>query len=291
MRILNPSLILPWSSYFDNDLEFDGVATVAGLVPAASVYTLTRDLNARDVTIKSGVTVRGQGFVLSCRGLTIEAGGIYGCYGNNASGTVAGGAFSAVGTLGCTAAVGATGRTTTGAGAGGSGSGSNNVCGNGSGNGGAAGAQAGGAGNTTTSPAATAGSFRSLNFAFQRRLFGAGAANSTGGAGAGGCDITAGSASSGGGGSSAPGLLLLCENLNNLGSILSVGGNGGNATGTTGVSGGGGSGGGSYVAIFTKVVINEGTVSSSGGTPGTGYNGGLSGISGASGVTYIIKAV
>lgn len=276
---------------FDSAVDFDGVSTVLTLVPSGGVYTLTRDIFPSSMIIRSGAEVRCQGFVPYVAGrLTIEVGGVLCCKANNASGSIAGAALTAVGSLATTAAAGGAGRNTTGAGAGGSGAGSNNITGRGSGAGGSAGAQSGGLGNTTIAPTAANGSPHEFGVFFRKRLQGANTLNGSGGGGAGGCDISAGgSADSGAGGGASGTLMFACRELANSGVIHSDGGSGGNAVGVApGIAGGGGGGTpGSIYAVVGRVLL-EGTIRAAAGVGGTGFNGGNPGVN-ATGSATIYK--
>ena len=110
--------------------------------------------------------------------------------------------------------------------------------------------------------------------------------SASGNGGAGGNGATGGSGTGGGGagnpggtpngGEGTGGLLILIVRGNLRigpnGSITSNGSNGGNASGPTQGGGGGGSGGGVLYVYYGGTLTNNGTVTASGGTRGTGGN-------------------
>lgn len=52
----------------DGSVTFDGTTTVLGLVPSASAYTLTRDLNCVNITVNAGVTIKTSNYAISATG-------------------------------------------------------------------------------------------------------------------------------------------------------------------------------------------------------------------------------
>jgi len=71
----------------DGALVFDGAATVAGLVPVANVYTMTRDLWTTSLTVDVGVVILPSGFRLFCQGTATINGALRCNGGNGAAGT------------------------------------------------------------------------------------------------------------------------------------------------------------------------------------------------------------
>lgn len=279
------NLTHPNSIYGDGNqgaVVFDGSSTVLGLVPSGNVYTLTADVETLDFTVNSGVTIKLAGFVPRINGVFWNKGTVTGLQ-NDGSGSTAGAAISAVGSLGTTAAAGGAGRNTTGVGNNGTGAGSSNISGSASGKGGDAdGVNTGGTGNNTVAPTAVLGKWRNLAYMIRGRLSnGTTAGNGSGGGGGGGCNVGTGTATSGGGGSGSIPVHIFCKYLKNEGTIHSNGGRGGNATATgNGKAGGGGGGAAGPVHIVTDAVIALGTITATGGVGGTGIGGGASGSNG-----------
>ena len=260
----------------DGALVFDGAATVAGLAPAANVYTMTRDLHATGVTVNNGVTLKTANYRVFVTGQLSNAGTISNL-GNNASGSTAGGSGgSAVYSGGRAGGAGGTGVSGTG----------------GAGTGASMGASAGAGGAGTSGAAGAAGAVASgvtaaiaqNNFLQQPYpiLAGATAFNNAAvlfgwGAGGGGGGSDASSNAGGGGGGGGGIVPLFAWYITNTGTITASGGNGGNAG--AGNAGGGGGGAGGLVAAYTLVPWTQsGTAVAAGGThgnkTGTGVNGG-----------------
>ena len=91
----------------DGALDFDGSSTVLGISPSSSTYTLTRDIYASNLTIRTGVTIIPNGFRIFVSGtLTREGTGIIkqnggnATNGGNASGTRNGGSAGSAGSGG-----------------------------------------------------------------------------------------------------------------------------------------------------------------------------------------------
>ena len=293
----------PYNDAFDGNPNFDGVNTVLGIAPVAGVYTMTQNIGADTIYVRSGVRILTLGFVFWCRILYTEAGSYISFNGNNGAGTTGGALFTNQGHLGCAGGAGGAGatRTTIGSTAGsvGGGAGSGSV-GGASGAGGAGGTGAGGAYNATTALVANQFRFwRSPQFASVAwKMPGTGNAvaftnvNSGGGGGGGGVQITgqAGVLSlDGGGGGGAGGIVAFWAGvIDARGTIEALGGNGANAVinaGVTGGAGGGGGGsGGSIHGSFGRVA-RLGTFRIPGGTGGTGAGGatGFAGLNGSPG--------
>jgi hypothetical protein len=288
MAAIQPGDLAPGAAFYggifgtgaDGSVTFDGTTTILGMVPSASVYTMTRDIQCTSITINNGVTLKPVGYRIFCRGTVT----------NNGTITVAGNAATAG------AAGAATGSTSLGGGLAG-GAGGTGVSGSGAAPavnasfgtaGGAGGAgTSGGAGNGGTAGVSnTIGQNNVLQtpyailtgiyfYALTTRAL------SWGGAGGGG-GSDASSNAGGGGGSSGGIVAILAFAVINNGTITVQGGNGANGTG--GNAGGGGSGSGGLIVAYTLVAWTAGTLTVSAGTPGnkagsgTGSNGNSGGV-------------
>lgn len=289
------NLLVPqvWSDAYDGSPNFDGTTTVLGLAPATSTYTMTQNIIADTLTIRSGVRLITAQYAIWAREIFIESGGFLSYNGNNgitvASDNVGGAAaITAGGHLGFGAGNGGNGRwrNTNGSLNGGSPSSSTNSVGS-----------SGGAGGTTAGTAGNPGTIAALNSA-QTRLFRTArycelgwkmppitnastwtAVNGSTGGGGGPVTLTASTAgdvyvAAGSGGSGAGMIAIRCGVLRNLGTIEAKGGNGGNgAIGTTvtdGGAAGGGGGGGGVIHIVCDSIASQGTISVAGGIGGTG---------------------
>jgi hypothetical protein len=289
-----------FGSGVDGTLVFDGSATVAGLVPSAGKYTMTRDLWAGS----GGITVTGASTVLATNsyrvysrgGVVTASGGKITCNGNAASGATAG-AESTFGSIATGSAGGAGGTSTTGAqGVDRAYSSLGAVTNLGSGGAGSAGA--GGRGALATSGDLA---FMPGLQLYTPHLFGllVGAGFSTpytGNVGAvapiysglGGGGGGAGSGNGGGGGAGG-GLLAIAAPFVQLASasdLQAAGGAGGNAAGTNAGGGGGGTGG--LILLATGLVTaSSGTVNAAtccpGGAGGTKNGTGVAGTAGITG--------
>lgn len=272
------------SDLSDGSPDFNGTATVLGIIPVSSLYSLNQNIVADTVTIRTGVRVFTNGYVIFAKKLTIEAGGFLSANGNNASGITGGAAYTNLGYLGWTAGNGGTGitRTTAGATSGNAGAGSGGSSAGGTGgSGGAIGATAGGAGSTTSMLAANQFKLWRTEFpsmtGWKLPPTGTGTSmalvNGGGGGGAGSVSYTSGTgnAISGGGGGAAGVLAIKVGELDNLGTIEAVGGNGANGTvAVTAVAtaSGGGGGAGGVIHAVVDTVTNLGTFNVSGGAGG-----------------------
>lgn len=278
-----------WSDSFDGSPNYDGTATVMGVVPSSGVYTLTMSILADTLYIRSGVRVNTNNYHILARKIYIEAGGFLSHNGLNASGASAGGQITALGFLGTYAAAGGNGitRTTVGnsTGSNGVGSGGNSYGAQG-GAGGSVGLGAGGTGGIVSMiPARAVRNVRSYAFganSFKIGPYGTGTTysvlNAAPGGGGGGAIITTTSgadpATGGGGGGGGGFVAFMCGTLENYGTIEALGGSGGNATLGASISnggaGGGGGGGGGIIWGSCDKLSAQGTIRASGGTPGTG---------------------
>jgi hypothetical protein len=261
----------------DGNLVYDGSSTILGMAPAASLYTLTRDIYAGNMTVNTGVKIKTAGFRIFVRGKLANAGTIH-FNGADASGITPGASFSNQGSLGISAGAGGAGKTaTTAAGNGGSGSGGSNVANSAGGNGGDAPSNLGGLGNASAVPAATAGTIRDLGFFNRARLIAAALPNGGGGGGGGGIQLNTGTGTSGSGGGAAGGVAIACLTLDNTNGIICAdGGKGSDATvtGNT-VAGGGGGGAAGWVWIAAGIVVATGTIRANGGPFGAGAGAGV----------------
>ncbi len=282
----------------DGDLDFDGAATVTvrgnAMVPSGGVYTLACDLHARTLTLRNGVVLVGNGFVVRALTCTVPASAtvIIRDGGGSSTGTSGAGAFSNTSTTDRVNGAGATGRNTAGIGA--SASSLSSTALGGAGGAGGTSTSAGGAGGSTTwttaNQNATGWPFDSL---LSLRTFTAAVWKGGGGGGAGGCA----SGVSGGGGAGG-GVMFVCVGHLELGASASLtvsapGGSGGPATGTN--AGGGGGGGGGYALLSRQSqTLGSGasvTVSAPGGSGGAGIGTGAAGASGSAGRTHDIGPV
>lgn len=288
----------------DGNLSFDGSATVTikgrSLAPSGGVYTLTADIDARDLTLASGVRLVADGYMVRAWRCVVAAGGTAYISDNGASGaSPAGGAGEPGSGLRST-----TGRTT-GAGGAGASSGAGAAgapqiapsVGGAGGAGGYGGAAAGGAGGPVGwgSRGAT-GEPVSLPALLTGRAVD-GSAWKGGGGGGGGGRATSGGAGTGGGGGAGGGVCFLVTALLDLGAGASLfveaqGGTGGDASsGAMSAGGGGGGGGGCAVLVTQRRNLGSGasvTVRATGGTGGLGSSG-ASATSGSAGRTYDIS--
>lgn len=273
---------------FDGTTTFAGFATTTGAAPNL-VYTLTRDVQATNVSISSGITVNTGCFQLIATG-TFSGAGTLAADGAAASGTTGGSGYVNAGSLWISSGSGANGRTTSGAGA--NANNQTNVVGAAGGNGGASGGgSAGGNAGTATAPAAAIGAWkRSVGYSLRQcRLLSSGTlAQSVGGSGggAGGCTPSTGTANSGGGGSAAGVVQVWARYVTFTGTLRAKGGAGANATNTgAGQAGGGGGGGGGHVRVNTTTPTASYTVDVTGGAGGGGANGGSTGATGSTGTS------
>jgi hypothetical protein len=269
----------------DGAITFDGTTDLNSFSSrSGTIYTLTRDVHATNITVNAGVEVRTAGWRVYWRGvLTTGSGGTNGlitCNGANGgdgTGAVAGtgGATGAQGTL----LSGAAG----GAGDGSAGSNATDSYGGAGGAGGVGGG--GGAGGSVTAPTAAKGSPRVFSAATFGHIFGLVASVSTstaiqGGAGGGGGASDAGAGGAGGG------VLALAGNRLALAAAADLRARGGN--GGAGLAGGAQGGGGGGGGVLLLAVLDKGgatfsaAVNCTGGTGGVG-DGSNNGANGSNG--------
>lgn len=288
----------------DGNLSFDGTSTVTvkgrSLVPSGAVYTLTADIDARDLSLASGVRLAADGFMVRAWRCTIAAGATVYISDNGATGSSPAGAVGEPGgglrsTTGRTTGAGGAGASS-GAGVGGTPQVSPSIGGSG-GAGGAGGAAAGGAGGPVGwgSRGAT-GEPVSLPALLTGRGV-EGSAWKGGGGGGGGGRATSGGAGTGGGGGAGGGVCIFVTALLDLGAAANLfveaqGGAGGDASvGAMLAGGGGGGGGGCAVLVAHRRSLGAGAsvvVRASGGTGGLGSNG-SNATSGSAGRTYDVS--
>lgn len=259
----------------DGSVIFDGAATLLSMVPAANVYTMTRDIYCRDITLNTGITLKTNNFRIFCCGSLTNTGTISNdgnAGGNAVVGTPgAAGTATPTGTLPATLA-GGIGGVVGGAGAAGAAAvaADGPILGGNGGTGGTAGG-AGGAGGATANTA-------NINAARQVFALASGSAVSAastgkilfiqGGQGGGGGGGQAATNAGGGAGASGGVVLIVCQTLINNGTISAKGGNGGTAPGTA--AGGSGGGGGVIIILTTNPQRLLGTLAVEGGFPGLG---------------------
>lgn len=279
----------------DGTRTFDGVATILGLVPAAGVYTLTRDIYLADGSALTGsAIINTNGYRIFCRGtLTtgastfIRNNGSNGAVGVGGAGAVAG--FFGAGAAGANGGVGANGATpaniTNAIGAGG----------------GASGASSGGPGtgggrpvSTVTAPTGPSGLPRNIGQAlsgaagFAPALAGAAILYVGGNGGAGGDAAASSTGGGGGGGGGVVGIYV--KTLVNNGQIRARGGDGAAGSGAgTGAGGGGGGGGGAVIAVYDTLTGNA--PSAPGGNGGAAQGAGKAGANGSAGQVFQIANV
>ena len=242
----------------DGPLVFDGVATVLGLVPAASVYTLNRHIFPTSVVISAGVSIKLTSFAIICDGdINGGAGSLIHGRGNNGSnGTgVAGGA----------------GAITTGLGA--------YIAGTIGGNGAIGATAPNSGGNSSTAPfgfttgSASGGSLVNGNNGAAGQG-GAGGGNGTTGSAAGGA-VTLKSFATGPYPQTSLPAAMTGRGLDNI--QWSSGGGGSGGRGSTGVGGGGGGGGGAWTVVVAKTYSGTVTISADGGVGGNSFTPGDAG--------------
>jgi hypothetical protein len=275
----------------DGALVFDGVATILGMAPAGSVYTLTRDIMPSSMVVNPGVTILTHNWAIFVQG-TLTNNGTISNNGANAVATVAGAGISA-GRFPSTLAGGNAGSAAGGnslavpfpyatasqalgisGGAGTSGS----TFGGAAGGGNAAGPTAGGNGGSVTPDSSKRGA--DFTYLMQGENFFSGITYSFGSGGGGG----AGGVQGGGGGAGAGELFIAAQQIAGVGGVIQArGGNGGNGNNAGNNGGGGGGGGGGMVVLvyFTMsgqtVDANGGALGTPGTSPGNGFNGGTGG--------------
>jgi len=267
----------------DGALNFDGVSTVAGLVPSGSVYTMNRHLFPTDMTVANGVTVVAYGFGIWGTGtLTLTGTAKIDASGGDASSRIG----AAAGTSGIWAGgAGSNGGT---AATNGSNATLSNMLGGAGGVGGTSDdAHTGGTVSGETAPAAASGNIRQPESFRTGMLFGAAGALAPAGGGGGSGGGGGGGGTQGGGGGAGGSVLPILFRTINLSASCSVQAKGGaGANGQTGggfAAGGGGGGGGGAVLLGYRASTGTapaGRVSVAGGAGGTGNATGATGSSG-----------
>ncbi len=235
----------------DGDVTLNGTtAYTAFATRSGSVYTLTRDLYALNLTVQTGVDLKPNGFRIFVQNtLNLQSGAWISNNGNNSTGTVAGTA-TPNGTLGASGVGGAGG---TSQGAGNVGSSLSNALGGAGGKGGNSSTSvAGGNGGGITFPTAANGgieNFCVLPNMLTWKILSSGPVGIVPGAGGGGG--ASGSGGNGGGGGAGGGAILIVTRImQGSGTVRAYGGNGFAATANAG-SGGGGGGGGGIIGLIT----------------------------------------
>ena len=322
----------PWvlGNGVDGALNFDGSATVLGMVPTGTtpkIYTLTRDIFPSSIAVGANVSIDCKNYCIFTNGAIVGANQVTsiihnggnpgvgatagaaksaGHYvvtiqgGNGVAGTGVGGIGSANG--GCPPvpffATGASGAAGTGS------AGASTVGGNGNGIGGAAG---GGGCHTTASgqAGATGGAITvTTNPVSPFDLLAGRSASAAGaqwfygcGGGGGGAVTSAGTnATSGGGGSGGGALFVSAKSIKTC-TIHTNGGKGGDAVAgnTTSAAGGGGGGGGGMCVVACNQIGGDVTITATGGAGGAGAqigagSTGRNGGTGANGCVVIMGA-
>jgi hypothetical protein len=284
---------------FDGNVTLDGAASYASFSSrVGSVYTLTRDLFADNLTVNAGCELKTAGFRVYVRNaLTTVAGapnGLVTSRGVAGSTSTAGGS-TAIGTLlgsgggfnGANITPASPGTSTGNTWAGGGGAGGNGTGGNN-----------GTAGGAATNPAAGAGMPYAYSASTLGHIIGTNGSVFTGfgiqGGGGGGGGAGDAAASIGGGGGGGGGVLAIAARTLSLASpndLYVVGGAGGNGGGTNSGGGGGGGGGVILLAYGNK---NGATFTAAGSCPG-GAGGarvgtGIVGVTGTNGSVIEIPA-
>jgi hypothetical protein len=274
----------------DGALTFDGSATVLGMVPSSSVYTLNRDIFATTISISTGVTIKTAGYrIFANTSLTFgsstskitnngtDSASSGGGGGGGTGGGATGGGINSIGDVSNTMDGGVGGNVTLTGAAGVSASWNPQGFGGAGGAGGTATAAGGAGGGVTATPTSNGGgwglteilSFRVLNQPTSGRF-----SCGTGGGGGGGG--TGGGGNGGGGGGGGGCLFVAAPTITGAGVIQAKGGNGANGGNgaTTGGGGGGGGGGGLVVVVTSTLNAPTYTTDVSGGTGGTHGTGG-----------------
>lgn len=298
----------------DGALDYDGVATVLGVAPTvdvigATVYVLTRDIQASSIVIASGITVKSGAFRVFCTGLIdgTDGTGAISAHGGDSVGRIGGdtwgpssgfygtgndaGGFGGSngtgdGTSGNTeveAIVPSTTAAAPGANATGQCSG---------GGGGSAPGQTGGSGGAVARAAAPNGALTLLAFMTARPENGLTTTFTAGAGGGSGAVANTGSGISSGGGAGGGGGWLYIGALHIANLLISVrGGQGGPGiqipASTGSAAGGGGGGGGGVVEVVTGTFTTS-TISVAGGIGGAGAGGGGNGGNGSPGVSKLV---
>lgn len=300
----SPSLELLGSGR-DGALVFDGPTNVTlaadgtVIVPAAGVYTLTRDVFASSIQLDAGAVINPAGFRIFCTGTATINGAIRangGAGGNGAAGVggTAGAAWNGATTVYNVTRAGAAGGNAGAAGgnstgpivvnigmpAGAAAAGANG--GRWQGGGGGAGVSAGGTGAGGSPTLANAPGYDSLASAIAGRDLAANRLSTGSGGGGGG---SSGSGGGGGGGAAGGIVFLAARTIVGNGSIEAKGGAGGSGQ-ASGNTGGGAGGGGGVVVTAASSLAGTVTIDVSGGAGGFPNGTGQAGGNGGGGVHY-----
>lgn len=270
----------------DGALVFDGAATILGMVPAANVYTLTRDIYPSSMTVNTDITIIGNDFKIVCKGtLTLSGTAKIHRNGNDAVADVAGAASPNSGSLRYQGPVGATGDIGNGA----NGNNCSAAYGGSGGNGGDGTATTGGTGGVATIPGPEFGGLQIFNWIPYALIslvnYNSWASNSCGASGAagGGNGVQKG----GGGGGPAACVMICAKIITGTGTIQAKGGDGGDGD-ILGCGGGGAAGGGLIILVTSEAIPNTITLDVSGGVGGAGTGIGVDGSDGSPGNIYQI---
>jgi hypothetical protein len=285
----------PWfGTGLDGALVFDGVSTVAGLVPVAGVYTLVRDLLPTTMVVQAGVRVRTAGGAIFAS-VSVLVDGILGDDGADAvgatagsprattlryqSGSAGGSAGSAGGTISNAWPIFTTAAAGAGVAAGVVGV-VGAVPGQGGSGGGGTGASAGGGAINVTTLANSLGMIDLSTLIYGRTWN-----NTVPQFGSGGGSGGTGSAARGGGGGGGGCVCVTAPSLLGSGRISARGGSGG-AAAAGGNAGGGGGGGGGLTLVVYNAVAGTLTIDAAGGAGGAGDGTGKAGGPGAAGFVW-----
>lgn len=265
----------------DGDVTFDGTSTILGIVPVASIYSMTRDIYLNNATINADVAIKTSNFRVFAKTSLVNDGTIS-CDGNDAVNGIGGSALLR-GTFGSGGGQGGNSTFSTGN----DGASINPGLGGSGGTGGTSSYPSGYSGITVAPPDSDGGTDVLNAYPFCIACvttswvqIGGGA----GGGGGGGNESNAG----GGGGSGAGNVGIFAKNISGDGTISASGGDG--ASAAVSDSGGGGGGGGGVIVIGSDN-DPEGTSLSfivGGGSGGTGMGTGHNGSTGSPGRIYFV---
>jgi hypothetical protein len=284
----------------DGAITADGTTTIAalGAAPSSSIYTLTGDVNATNLTINTGVKIKVSGYRIFVSGLLTLTGtaAIHADGGNGGNGSGGGSTGGAAGAAG--GALNTTDEILGNGGAGGVGSAGSGSFALGTtttyslgGNGGAS-ADGGGTHAGATATKTSKKSFRNVIDAINPWANNAGViVPIKGGAGGnGGGSTAAGQAAGGGGGGG--GTVVVAANQISFSTTCAIsanGGVGGNPEGSS--AGAGGGGGGGAVWVIYRSLSGAGSISRVTATGGAAGTGGLAGTTaGSNGTVITIQA-
>lgn len=273
----------------DGAIVLNGTTQFLFATLSGSIYTLTRNVWATNLTINAGITLKLAGFAIICNG-TLQNDGTIHSDGNDASGSTAGtgsgGGYFLGGTNG--------GAGIASGGAAGPGAiavqpGTASYVGNMGGRGAAAWVNAvtqlGATCSTTIFsnffPGYSIGGWRITQniFTYLNLITPISASGNRFwtpgiGGGSGAKSAVGVGCNSGGGGGGGGFAVLRAKTIINTGTIRAAGGKGGDAAGTGANAGGGGGGSGGVIALIYDTLTNTGTISAPGGAGGTSVAGG-----------------